>query len=156
MRHQMALRKFGRSSSHRKAMFRNLATALIEHERIETTISKAKDLRRVTEKLITLAGEDTVAARRAAYGYLNSKTVVHKLFAEIGPRFKARPGGYTRIIRSRVRAGDAAQLAVIELVAEEYKPKQKSKKRTTTKKATAKAPASGEQTSTSADGPAEE
>lgn len=120
MRHRCALRKFNRSSSHRRAMFRNMATALLLHEKCETTVEKAKDLRRVVEKLITLAGSDTLHARRQAYSYLQDKAVVHKLFAEIGPRFKARPGGYTRVLRSRTRSGDAAELAVIELVREEY------------------------------------
>lgn len=120
MRHRCALRKFNRSSSHRRAMFRNMATALLLHEKCETTVEKAKDLRRVVEKLITLAGSDTLHARRQAYSYLQDKAVVHKLFAEIGPRFKTRPGGYTRVLRSRTRSGDAAELAVIELVREEY------------------------------------
>jgi len=120
VRHRCALRKFNRSSSHRRAMFRNMATALLLHEKCETTVEKAKDLRRVVEKLITLAGSDTLHARRQAYSYLQDKAVVHKLFAEIGPRFKTRPGGYTRVLRSRTRSGDAAELAVIELVREEY------------------------------------
>lgn len=128
MRHKKALRKFGMSSAHRRAMFRNMATSLILHEKLETTVERAKDLRRVTEKLITLAGEDTVHARRQAYSYLLDKEVVHKLFAEIGPRFKARPGGYTRVIRSRRRPGDAAELAYIELLTEEYSPKGKQSK----------------------------
>lgn len=101
-------------------MFRNMATALLLHEKCETTVEKAKDLRRVVEKLITLAGSDTLHARRQAYSYLQDKAVVHKLFAEVGPRFRTRPGGYTRVVRSRTRAGDAADLAVIELVSEEY------------------------------------
>lgn len=139
MRHQKAGRKFGRTPAHRKAMFRNLATSLFEHDRIETTLAKAKDLRRVSEKLITLAGEDTVHHRRQAYGYLTKKSVVHKLFAEIGPRFKERPGGYTRVIRTRRRAGDTAEMAMIELVPEEFKPKKKSSKKKAGSKA--KAPA---------------
>lgn len=91
MRHQKSLRKFGRTPAHRRAMFRNLATSLLEHERCETTVEKAKDLRRVVEKLITLAGEDTLHRRRRAYSYLQRKDVVHKLFAEIGPRYRERP-----------------------------------------------------------------
>jgi large subunit ribosomal protein L17 len=118
MRHQHAFRKFQKSPSHRRAMFRNMATSLLREERIETTVEKAKELRRVVEPLIALGGEDTLHARRQAYSYLLDKTVVHKLFADIGPRFKSRPGGYTRIVRTRNRAGDAAQLAVMELLAE--------------------------------------
>ena len=110
-------------------MFRNLATSLFEHGKIETTVAKAKDLRRVVEKLITVAGEDTLHRRRQAYGYITSKPVVHKLFAEIGPQFKTRPGGYTRVVRTRRRAGDAAEMAVIELVQEEYKPAKKKGRR---------------------------
>lgn len=116
MRHQKSLRKFGRTPAHRRAMFRNLATSLLEHERCETTVEKAKDLRRVVEKLITLAGEDTLHRRRRAYSYLQRKDVVHKLFAEIGPRYRERPGGYTRVVRTRYRAGDSAEMAIIELV----------------------------------------
>lgn len=116
MRHHVAFRKFARTTSHRRAMFRNLATSLLLSEHCETTIQKAKDLRGVVEPLITLAREDTVAARRRAYGYLMSKQVVHKLFTEIGPRFRSRPGGYTRIVRTRIRPGDCAEMAVIQLV----------------------------------------
>ena len=129
MRHQKALRKFSRTPAHRRALFRNLATSLLLHEKIETTLAKAKDLRRVAEKLITLGGEDTLHRRRQAYSYLQSKSVVHKLFAEIGPRYKARPGGYTRVVRTGNRAGDAAAMAVIELVQEELKPKEKRGRR---------------------------
>lgn len=106
-------------------MFRNMATALLEHERIETTVGKAKDLRGVTERLITIGREDTLHNRRKAYSYLMSKKVVHKLFTEIGPRYKDRPGGYTRVLKTRVRAGDAAAMAIIELVEEEVKKKKK-------------------------------
>lgn len=119
MRHQNAFRKFSRKPAHRRAMFRNLATALIERERCETTLPKAKDLRRVVEKLITLASTDTVANRRHAYGYLESKDCVHKLFVDVGPRFRDRKGGYTRVVRTRTRVGDAAEMAVIELVQDE-------------------------------------
>ncbi len=118
MRHGSAFRKLNRSSSHRRSMLRNMATSLIDKELIETTVQKAKELRPVVEKLITLAKEDSLAHRRKAYGYLPDKAVVHKLFAEIGPRFKTRPGGYTRIVRSGVRAGDAADMAVISLLTE--------------------------------------
>ena len=116
MRHGLALRKFNRTSAHRRAMFRNLTTSLLQHGALETTVEKAKDLRRVAEKLIALAADDTLAHRRQAYSYLKSKAVVHALFAEIAPRFKNRAGGYTRIVRTRRRAGDAAQMGRIQLV----------------------------------------
>ncbi|MCB0319873.1 MAG: 50S ribosomal protein L17 [Bdellovibrionales bacterium] len=131
MRHGKAFRKFGRNSSQRKALFRNLANSLFRHERVETTLAKAKDLRRVSEKLITLAKEDTVHRRRQAYGYLPNKEVVHKLFAEIGPKFKERPGGYTRVVKTRSRVGDAADMAIIELVQEAYSPSKKKPARKT-------------------------
>lgn len=139
MRHKRAFRKFSRTPAHRRAMFRNMATSLFLHEKLETTLHKAKDLRGVSEKLITLAGEDTLHRRRQAYSYLKRKEVVHKLFSEIGPRYRTRPGGYTRVIRTGIRAGDTAQMAVIELVSEDYKPKKKkssdrSKKKTESKK----------------------
>lgn len=129
MRHRDAHRKFSRSPSHRRSMFRNMSTSLLEHGRVETTLHKAKDLRGVVERLITLAGEDTLSRRRRAYSYLFSKPVVHKLFAEIGPRYKDRPGGYTRVVRTRRRAGDAAEMAVIELVTEDFQPRPKRKKK---------------------------
>lgn len=141
MWHGKGLRKFSRTAAHRRAMFRNMATALLERERCETTVEKAKDLRRVVERLITLGKEDTLHRRRQAYGYLMSKPVVHKLFAEIGPRYRTRPGGYTRIVRTRVRPGDAAQLALIELVTEEYKPRTKVQERPAAETAEASEPA---------------
>ena len=150
MRHHNALRKFGMTSSHRRAMFRNMTTSLLLHEKFETTLERAKDLRRVVEKLITLAGRDNLHARRQAYSYLLSKAVVHKLFAEIGPRFKARPGGYTRVIRSGVRHGDAAQLAYIELLSEEYTPKGKAKGKSKKRKTKKDAAATGAQAAKSA------
>jgi len=116
MRHGKTLRKLSRNASHRRALLRNLATSFIKHERFETTVQKAKELRPVVEKLITLGRSDTLDARRQAYSYLTSKAVVHKLFADVGPRCKDRKGGYTRIVRTRTRPGDAADLAVIELV----------------------------------------
>lgn len=116
MRHGKGLRKLSRNISHRKALLRNLATSFFKYERFETTVPKAKELRPVVERLVTLAKNDTLAARRQAYSYLMDKAVVHKLFTEIGPRNATRNGGYTRIVRTRVRPGDAAELAVIELV----------------------------------------
>lgn len=147
MRHQNNFRKFSRNASHRRAMLRNMATSFFLHEKIETTLPKAKDLRRVVEKMITDAFEDTVHRRRFAYGYLMDKTVVHKLFTEIAPRFKDRAGGYTRVIRTRVRAGDAAEMALIELLSETKsatKPaSQKAKKAAKGEKSEAAAKAEG-------------
>ncbi|MGI6524970.1 MAG: 50S ribosomal protein L17 [Bdellovibrionota bacterium] len=125
MRHSKAFRKFNRTPSHRRAMLRNLATSFLKHGKIKTTLQKAKDLRGVVEKYITLAGEDNLHNRRLAYSYLTDKAVVHKLFAEIGPKYKTRPGGYTRILKLDRRAGDAAKMAFIMLVEEDYQPKVK-------------------------------
>ncbi len=116
MRHRKSGRQLNRNSSHRQAMFRNMAGSLIEHEVIKTTLPKAKELRRVVEPLITLAKEDTVANRRLAFSRTRSKDVVGKLFGELGPRYQERPGGYTRILKCGYRAGDAAPMAYIELV----------------------------------------
>ena len=118
MRHRRTGRKFGRDSAHRKAMFSNMAGALFEHGRIQTTEAKAKELRPIAEKLITLARKDPVdvAAQRQAVAYLRNKDSVHKLFHEVAPRFTDRPGGYTRIIKLGPRPGDAAPMAYIELV----------------------------------------
>ena len=116
MRHSKTFRKFNRESSHRKAMLRNLATSLLQHERIETTIQKAKELRRVVEPIITKSANDTLHSRRSAYAYIYNKDVVQKLFSEIAPRYKERNGGYTRIIRTSRRPGDTAEMAIIELV----------------------------------------
>lgn len=121
MRHGVGYRKFQKSAAHTRAMFRNMATSLILHEQIETTLEKAKELRPIVEKLITRAKKDTLPSRRIAYSYLKDKSVVHKLFTEVGPRFAARNGGYTRVVRSGNRAGDAAKMAVIALV--ELKPR---------------------------------
>jgi large subunit ribosomal protein L17 len=116
MRHRKSGRQLNRNSSHRQAMFRNMAVSLFEHEVIKTTLPKAKELRRVAEPLITLAKEDTVANRRLAFSRTRSKTMVGKLFTELGPRYLERPGGYTRILKCGYRAGDAAPMAYIELV----------------------------------------
>ena len=116
MRHRKSGRHLNRTSSHRKAMFANMAVSLIEHEVIKTTLPKAKELRRVAEPLITLAKNDTVANRRLAFARLRSKAAVGKLFSELGPRFEERPGGYTRILKAGYRHGDAAPVAFIELV----------------------------------------
>ena len=116
MRHGHGLRKLNRTSSHRLAMLRNMANSLIEHEAIKTTVPKAKELRRVVEPLITLAKEPTLANRRLAFDRLRDRDVVVKLFNELGPRFKARPGGYTRILKMGFRVGDNAPMALVELV----------------------------------------
>ena len=116
MRHRKTGRRLGRTSSHRKAMYRNMAASLIEHESISTTLPKAKELRKTVEPLITLAKEDGVSRRRRAFDLLRDKRAVCKLFTEIGPRFKDRPGGYLRILKSGIRNGDTAPMAVIQLV----------------------------------------
>ncbi len=115
MRHRKSGRRLGRNSSHRKAMFRNMATSMLMHETIRTTVPKAKELRRVVEPLITLAKEDSVANRRLAFDRLRDKEVVGKLFKEIGPRFKERPGGYLRILKTGPRPGDNAPMAIVML-----------------------------------------
>ena len=116
MRHRKSGKKLNRNSSHRQAMFRNMAVSLIEHEVIKTTVVKAKELRRFAEPLITLSKEDTVANRRLAFDRTRSKAAVGKLFSEIGPRSKDRNGGYTRILKCGFRQGDSAPMAFIELV----------------------------------------
>ncbi len=116
MRHRKSGRQLNRNSSHRQAMFRNMASALVRHEVIKTTLPKAKELRRVIEPLITLAKSDSVANRRLAFARTRDKEVVAKLFVELGPRFQARPGGYTRILKCGFRQGDNAPMAYIELV----------------------------------------
>ena len=116
MRHGLGLRKLNRTSSHRLAMLRNMMNSLIEHEAIKTTLPKAKELRRVIEPMITLAKEPTVANRRLAFDRLRDRDSVVKLFNELGPRFKTRPGGYTRILKMGFRVGDNAPMAYVELV----------------------------------------
>lgn len=116
MRHRKAGRQLNRNSSHRKAMFRNMTSSLIEHELIKTTLPKAKELRRVAEPLITMAKEDSVAKRRLAFSRLRDDAAVGKLFAELGPRYKEREGGYLRILKCGYRHGDKAPMAFVELV----------------------------------------
>lgn len=148
MRHGMANRKLGRTSSHRNAMFRNQLASLIESERIITTLPKAKELRPIAEKLITLAKNDSVHARRQAARQVPDDRLIAKLFDTIGPRFSTRPGGYTRIMKLGARRGDAAEMAILELVertagADEAKntekpaPKAKAPKKAAPKKAAA-------------------
>lgn len=116
MRHRHSGRQLNRNSSHRKAMFRNMAVSLVEHELIKTTLPKAKELRRYAEPLITLAKTDSVANRRLAFDRTRSKMAVGKLFDELGPRYSERPGGYIRILKAGYRAGDKAPMAYVELV----------------------------------------
>jgi large subunit ribosomal protein L17 len=116
MRHANSGRKLGRDSAHRKAMFANLASSLIEHEQIVTTLPKAKDLRPIVEKLITLGKRGDLHARRQAISQIRNEDAVRKLFATIGPRYKSRNGGYTRVLKAGFRYGDGAAVAVIELV----------------------------------------
>ena len=116
MRHRHSGRQLNRNSSHRKAMFRNMTTSLVEHELIKTTVPKAKELRRVAEPLITLAKNDSVANRRLAFDRLRDKAAVGKLFTELGPRYQERPGGYIRILKCGYRTGDKAPMAYVELV----------------------------------------
>jgi len=116
MRHRHSGRQLNRNSSHRKAMFRNMAVSLVEHELIKTTLPKAKELRSYAEPLITLAKKDSVANRRLAFDRTRSKEAVGKLFAELGPRYAERPGGYIRILKCGYRAGDKAPMAYVELV----------------------------------------
>ena len=116
MRHRKAGRQLNRNSSHRKAMFRNMAVSLIEHEVIKTTLPKAKELRRVAEPLITMAKQDSVAKRRLAFSRLRDKAAVGKLFTDLGPRFEARKGGYVRILKCGYRPGDKAPMAFVELL----------------------------------------
>ena len=116
MRHQRAGKKLGRTSAHRKALYANLAGALIEHGRIRTTEAKAKAVKPIAEQMITLGRRGDVHARRQAIAFLRSQDVVHKLFAEVAPRFADRPGGYSRIVKIGTRQGDAAEMVYLELV----------------------------------------
>lgn len=116
MRHRKSGRKLNRNSSHRSAMFRNMASSLVEHEVIKTTLAKAKELRGVVEPLITLSKEDTVSKRRLAFNRVRNRDTVQKLFNELGPRYQSRPGGYLRILKCGFRAGDCAPMAIVELV----------------------------------------
>jgi len=116
VRHRKSGRQLNRNSSHRKAMFSNMVTSLFSNEVIRTTLPKAKELRRIAEPLITIAKEDSVAKRQLAFSRLRDKAVVGKLFTELGPRYKERPGGYTRILKCGFRTGDKAPMAIVELV----------------------------------------
>ncbi|KPJ81545.1 MAG: 50S ribosomal protein L17 [Gammaproteobacteria bacterium SG8_30] len=141
MRHHLSGRQLSRNSAHRKALLRNMAAALLRHETIRTTLPKAKELRRVVEPLITLGKNDNLAGRRRAFAQLRDAEVVTKLFEDIGPRFKARGGGYTRILKMEPRPGDAAPMALMQLVEEKAEaaapapePKKKAAKKRAPKK----------------------
>ena len=140
MRHRRSGRKLGRDASHRKALYANLASALIEHGRIKTTVAKAKEVRPIAEQMITLGRRGDIAARRQALKYLRSQEIVHKLFSEVAPRFADRPGGYSRIVRLGPRLGDAAEMVYLELV--DYVPPAVSAVPAARKPAEAAAPAS--------------
>ena len=116
MRHRNSGRKLNRNSSHRKAMFRNMTISLVEHEKIKTTLPKAKELRGFAEPLITLAKKDNLSNRRLAFNRIRSKSAVGKLFGELGPRYQSRPGGYIRILKCGFRSGDNAPMAIVELL----------------------------------------
>ena len=127
MRHQVSGKKLGRNSSQRKALLRSLVTSFVEKERVRTTLAKAKATRPIAEKMITLAKTNTLHTRRQALQYIYKKEAVKKLFEDIGPRFMERPGGYTRIVKLGPRAGDGAEMAILELVGTEFKKKEKKK-----------------------------
>src|SRR5450432_3396392 len=146
MRHRNSGRQLSRNASHRHAMLRNMATSLLQHETIRTTVPKAKELRRVVEPLITMAKVDSIGLRRLAHSRLRDDAVVVKLFEDLGPRFKARPGGYTRILKMEPRPGDSADMALMQLVepavaAAEKPDESKSKAAKTPKKSKKAAPA---------------
>jgi large subunit ribosomal protein L17 len=149
MRHRHAGRGFGRTSSHRKAMFSNMCNSLVEHGMIKTTLAKAKELRRYIEPLITASKSDSVASRRYVFDRLRSKSSVGKLFTDLGPRYKERPGGYVRVLKCGFRAGDAAPMAIVELVdrpavsdeAEDVVVEKKAAPKKAEKKASEKKPA---------------
>ncbi|HZO33939.1 MAG TPA: 50S ribosomal protein L17 [Gaiellaceae bacterium] len=130
MRHQRTGKKLGRDAAHRKALYANLAGALIEHGRIRTTVTKAKAVKPIAERMITLGRRGDLHARRQATSFLRSRDVVHKLFADVAPRFKDRPGGYARIVKIGPRPGDSAEMAYLELVDEEYVATQREERAT--------------------------
>lgn len=143
MRHRVHARKLSRTSAHRSAMYRNLVTSLLDHERVETTDAKAKELRRLADRMITLGKRGDLHARRRAMRVIRARDVTAKVFSELAERYRTRPGGYTRVIKTRRRAGDAAGMSIVELVEalQVAKPEKKAKKTTSRRKETAKAPA---------------
>jgi len=150
MRHNVGYRKLGRTSGHRRALLRNLATDLFRHERLKTTLPKARELRPFAEKLITLARRDDLHARRQVLRQITDKTVVKKLFDTLGPRFAARPGGYTRALKLEPRPGDGADMAIVELVGSEptFKKQKDDKKARRGRKAKAEEKAQAEAAAT--------
>lgn len=128
MRHLVQKKKLGRNTAQRRALLRSLVTSFLEKERIRTTLAKAKVAKPLAEKMITLAKKDTLHAKRQTLRFIYKKSVVKKLFEEIGPRFSERPGGYTRIIKIGSRAGDGAEMAILELIGSEFEKKSKKKK----------------------------
>jgi large subunit ribosomal protein L17 len=134
MRHLVRGRKLRRTTAHRRALLRNLVTSLLEKERIQTTVAKAKEARPEAEKMITLAKKNTLQTRRRALAFLTKESAVTKLFDTVAPRFSERPGGYTRIVKTGLRAGDGSPMAMLELVGSEYKKKEKKKKEKAAKK----------------------
>jgi len=136
MRHQLKGRKLRRPTAHRIALLRNLVTSFLEKERIRTTLAKAKETRPLAEKMITLAKKGSLSSRRQALAFIRKEAVVTKLFNELGPRFGQRPGGYSRIVKLGLRAGDGAKMAMLELIGSEYKKKTKKKKEKEAKKPT--------------------
>jgi large subunit ribosomal protein L17 len=146
MRHNVGLRKLGRTSSHRRALLRNLTTALFRHERIRTTLPKAKELRPFAERLITLARQDSLHARRQVLRLVSDKQVVKKLFGTLAPRFATRPGGYTRTLKLGPRQGDGADMAIVELIGSEptFKKQKEEKKARRDRKAAVRAKAEEE------------
>ena len=145
MRHRVHARKLGRSPSHRLAMYRNLVTSLLQHERVETTDAKAKEVRRLADRMITLGKRGDLHARRRALRVIRVREVTAKVFGELAERYKTRPGGYTRVLKTRTRVGDSAALSIVELV--EELPEAAPEKKTTGKKATAKKAATKKATS---------
>jgi large subunit ribosomal protein L17 len=139
MRHGKTFRKLSRQAAHRRAMMRNMVTSLIEHEQIKTTDAKAKEISRVAERMITLAKDGSLHARRQALSYVRTKGMVHKLFTELGPRFANRPGGYVQINKLGPRRGDGAPISVVSLVAEEVKKPRRLRRRRKKAKGEAKA-----------------
>ncbi len=128
MRHLVKKKKLGRNTAQRRALLRNLVTSFLEKERIRTTLAKAKVAKPLAEKMITLAKKDTLHAKRQTLRFIYKKPVVKKLFEELGPRFSERPGGYTRIVKIGPRAGDGAEMAILELIGSEFEKKAKKKK----------------------------
>ncbi|HTY62741.1 MAG TPA: 50S ribosomal protein L17 [Acidobacteriota bacterium] len=144
MRHRVAGKKLGRKTAHRVMMFRNMVTSLFDKERIRTTLDRAKAVRPIAERMITLGKRESLHARRQALAYVNDPVVVSKLFETIAPRFSQRPGGYTRIIRLGFRDGDGAQMAYLELLGSEFKPAKKEEGKKKSKKESKEAATEGE------------